>query len=89
MSHKDLIFSEDFKRYRKAQTREIAEFVHTNLYSKNLEYTSGAMEMARRLIRLPEKLVNDKDMIDDLNRVVQEDLTQLSIEIVREKFKGD
>ena len=88
MSSKDLIFSEDFRKYRKAQIREVAEFVNENLYNKGLDHVAGAMEMARRIIRLPEKLINDKDLIDDLNRVVQEDLTQLSVEIVREKLSG-
>ena len=89
MSHKDLLISEDFKRYRKAQAKaivlQIKNLLFSNSDSKELR---GAIEMARKIIRLPESLTEDKNIRDTLNRMIQEDLNQIAVELVRETIGG-
>jgi len=84
VSLKDLITSPDFKAYRKAQVRVVASHIKAGIYGDTDPKTiKGALEMARLLIRLPETLSGDKEIIDELNRNVQEDLTTIATEIVR------
>ena len=89
MSHKDLLISEDFKRYRKAQAKaivlQIKNLLFSNSDSKELR---GAIEMARKIIRLPESLTEDKNIQDALNRMIQEDLNQIAVELTRETIGG-
>ncbi len=89
MSHKDLLTSEDFKRYRKAQAKAIVVQVKNLLFSNtDPKELRGAVEMARKIIRLPESLTEDKSIRDALNRMIQEDLNQIAVELVREMIGG-
>ena len=83
---KELLISQDFARYRKKQVEEVVNFIKAHIWSKNLDpsYLKGAIEMGRKLIRLPENLVKDKEYELQLGRNIQEDLNQLVVEMTRE-----
>jgi hypothetical protein len=53
----DLLFSEDLEEYRKIEIEEALVFVG-ELYRQNIEpeYFKGAMEMLKRIIRIPLKM---------------------------------
>ena len=89
MSHKDLLISEDFKLYRKAQAKAIVVQVKNLLFSNtDPKELRGAVEMARKIIRLPEDLTEDKNLQGELNRMIQEDLNQIAVELTRETIGG-
>ena len=90
MSLNDLLVSEDFKRYRKAQAKAIVVQVKNLLFSNtDPKELRGAVEMARKIIRLPEDLTEDKNLQGELNRMIQEDLNQIAVELTRETIGGE
>ena len=62
MSLKELVTSEDFRKYRKEQVRTIVEYIRPKLFKgEDLDKLAGALEMANRMIRLPEEVCTDKE----------------------------
>ena len=80
---KDLIFSEDFARYRRKQIEAVAEYVKSNLFDADPRTMFGAIEMARRLVRLPEKICQSKEDKEKLNKLIHEDLNGLYATLTR------
>lgn len=75
---KDLIFSDDFSRYRRRQIRLVAEHIKKNLFTGlNPERLLGSIDMAREMIRLPETIIESKEDKERLNKLVHEDLNGL------------
>jgi len=90
--YKELIFSDDFKAYRRAQLRVIVGHIHNLLKDgiyKELQASElcGALKMATKLLKLPSELIGDEKLKDELNRLVQEDIIGLTTYLVRENLK--
>jgi hypothetical protein len=91
--YKELIFSSDFKAYRKRQLLIVVEFIHAEVKAglsgrANLERLHGALEMASRFLRLPSELVNDDKLAGELDKMIQEDLVSISAYLVRTQLEG-
>ena len=82
---KDLLTSPDFKRYRKKQVEEIINFIKSNMWKDDTDYSylKGSIEMARRIIRLPGELVQDKGIAAQLNQDIQADMNRVIVEMIR------
>lgn len=82
---KELLTSTDFKRYRKKQLEEIVKLVKGEIWCSNPDYAyiKGAIEMGRKMIRLPEELITDNAYKARLSQQVQEDLNRLVVEMTR------
>ena len=90
MDWKEILLTNEFKEYRKRQIKEVARMVHAELKntSPDPEYLKGLLDMAKRIIKLPSQLIKDEKLNLELDRLLMEDLTDLAIELVREKLKG-
>ena len=91
MNWKELIFSNEFKEYRKRQLQLIARRVSIQLDEsikgkENPAFFAGQMDMAARLLNLPAELIKDKKLQDNLNKLVQEDLSELTSYLLRLKL---
>ncbi len=84
MDWKEIIFTPEFKEYRKRQTEVIARLVHAELKTVNPDRLSGMLDMAHKIIKLPSSLIQDEKLDPELNRLTDEDLTDLTIKLVRE-----
>ena len=84
MDWKEIIFTPEFKEYRKRQTEEIARLVHAELKTVNSDRLNGMLDMAHKIIKLPSKLIADEKLDHELNRLTDEDLTDLTMKLVRE-----
>ena len=91
MDWKETLLTNEFKAYRKRQVKEIADMVHAELKKANAnsDYLRGLLDMANKLIKLPSKLIKDEKLDAELNKLITEDLTDLTIELVREQLKGE
>ena len=92
MDWKETLLTDDFKAYRKRQVEEIARSVHAEIKSKNAnpDYLRGLLDMANKIIKLPSKLIKDEKLNMELNRLLTEDLTDLTMYLVREQIpKGE
>ena len=90
---KELIFSHEFKAYRKKQMLIVVEFINNEVRSglsgkMNIDRVQGALDMANRLLRLPSELVNDDKLALELDKMVQEDLVSISAYLVRTYFEN-
>ena len=90
--YKELIFSDDFKAYRKKQLEVVVKYVHNilkdGIYQEfHAAELQGALKMATKLLKLPSELIGDNNLIDELNRLIQEDLISLTTYLVRENLK--
>ena len=87
MDWKEIIFTDEFKEYRKRQVEEIAIMVGAELNTTvNSDRLNGLLDMAKRIIKLPSILIKDEKQDLKLNKLLTEDLTDLTIKIVREKL---
>lgn len=86
MDWKELIFTDEFKEYRKRQVDVIVRMVHAELKKPNPDYLNGLLDMANKLIKLPSALIKDEKLDPQLNKLVTEDLTSLTVKLVREKL---
>ena len=88
MSLKELVTSADFCRYRKEQVRTIVEYIRPKLFKgEDLDKLAGALEMANRLIRLPEEVCTDKEAKLQIDKAIQEDYARIVVEMVREVLR--
>ena len=91
--YSELIFSDDFKEYRKQQLTEIVKHVSSiiqgGIYSEVRAHAElkGALDLAMRIIRLPAKLVNNEKYAEQLDKTIREDLVNISTFLVREYLK--
>ena len=90
MDWKETLLTDDFRAYRKAQAKEVAKLIHVELKKNaNSDYLNGLLDMANRLMKLPSKLIKDEKLNMELSKLLTEDLTDLTIELVRERLKGE
>lgn len=85
MDWKEILFTPEFKEYRKRQTEAIARMVHAELKKPNPDYLRGLLEMANKIIKLPSDLIKDEKLNMELYKLLMEDLTDLTIKLVREQ----
>ena len=85
----ELIFSKDFERYRKQQVMEITKHVHSLLQDSSVDINElrGALELGRRIVRLPLTLVDQEKYAEKLNKMIQTDHVDISTSLVREFLK--
>ena len=87
MDSKEIIFTDEFKEYRERQVEEIAIMLGAELNTTvNSDRLNGLLDMAKRIIKLPSILIKDEKQDLKLNKLLTEDLTDLTIKIVREKL---
>ena len=89
MDWKETLLTREFKAYRKRQVKEIANMVHAELKNADPIYLKGLLDMAYRIMKLPSILINDEEVSAELDRLLTEDITDLTMEMVREQLKGD
>jgi len=90
MDWKEILLTNEFKAYRKRQVKEIARMVHAELKSEpSPDYLKGLLDMARRIIKLPSILIKDEKLNQELDKLLTEDITDLTVEMVREQLKGE
>ena len=87
-----MIFSDDFKAYRKKQLEAVVGFIHNRLKDgiyQELQSAQlqGALQMATKLLQLPSELIGDENLKDELNKTIKEDLIGLTTYLVRENLK--
>ena len=82
---KELLLSDEFKRYRKAQINEIVSLTRGMMMEKDIspDKIKGAMDMAIKMIRLPEKVVKGEENKKILRLLVEEDMNEFHIRYVR------
>ncbi len=86
MDWKEIILTDEFKAYRGRQVEEIVRKVHAELKNVNSERLKGLLDMATCIIKLPSVLIKDEKLNTELNRVLAEDLTDLTVKLVREQI---
>ena len=92
MDYSELIFSDDFKEYRKKQLIEVVEHIHgiikDGIHGEvRAQELKGALDITVKLIRLPSKLLNKEKYAEQLNKMIQTDLIEISTFLVREYLK--
>ena len=82
---KDLILSDEFARYRKRLVEASVDWLKLQLWDQNMnpDFIRGGLEMARVMIRLPERILDGDKNVDRMNRQIQEDLNRIHVELVR------
>ena len=86
MDWKETLLTNEFKAYRKRQVGEIARLIHAELKNASSDYLRGLLDMANKIIKLPSTLIKDEKLNLELNRLLTEDLTDLTINLVREQL---
>lgn len=83
MSHKDLIFSPEFAAYRKELVKTGVIAIKDKLLKAEPGELKGAIDMLRKIIRIPSTMVKDKELIDELDMLLKEDFNRVCVELVR------
>ncbi len=89
MSHKDLIFSEDFAAYRKEQVKVVVGEIKRHLNAGDHGCLTGAMDMAKKILRLPATLTNDKELKMKLTAMLNEDFNRVYVELARQGVEDE
>lgn len=92
VDYSELIFSEDFTEYRRAQMAVVVEYIMQILqdginHEAKAEKLSGVLEIVSRIIKLPASLIKNPKMVEQLNKIIREDLVNISAFLVREYLK--
>lgn len=85
MSHKDLIFSPEFAAYRKVLVRVGVLTIKAKLLRAEPGELQGALDMLRKIIRVPAGMVKDKNLVQELDMLLKEDFNRVCVELVRGK----
>jgi|GEM_PF-7133035 len=89
MDWKEILLTKGFKAYRKKQAEEVAKAVYAELINPRPEYLKGLLDMGKKLMSLPSRLINDEKLDLELNKLLIEDSANLAVTLVREKMKGE
>ena len=82
MSHKDLIFSEDFAAYRKEQVKVVVKEIKRHVDGDKSQL-AGALAMAKKILRLPRELTQDEKLKSKLATMLNEDFNRVYVELAR------
>jgi len=85
MSLHELYTSDEFGRYRKKLIAEVVNYVKIHLFDTTAELSEvrGALEMARRVVRMPEKIGGTQEYIKEVSRIIEKDLNDIYASIVK------
>lgn len=78
----ELLLSDEFRKYRKAQLAEIVAVIRPLMLSGKAEEVKGALDMAMRMIKLPVKLSPDK-IKDAVSGMIEEDVNDFHVRFIR------
>ena len=78
----ELLQSEEFRTYRKAQLTEIIAVIRPLLLAGKVEEVKGALDMAMRLIKLPVNLAPDK-IKENMKAMIEEDVKDFHVRFIR------
>lgn len=89
----ELLLSNDFRRYRKLMISEIAIHIQS-LLNGSFEKTTGfelkgAMDMARKIIRLPTSFTMAKELKDRIKAETMEDFKEFETKFIRSHLIDD
>ena len=80
----DLLLSNEFRRYRKAQINEIVKFIKPMIISfDNAAEIKGALDMARKLMKLPETFPLSGDIKERIRNEMHEDMKEFEVKYIR------
>ena len=82
----ELLLSDEFRKYRKAQLAEIVAVIRPLLMNGNIEEVKGALNMAMRLIKLPITIVTPfggKTAIENITAMIEEDIKDFHVRFIR------
>jgi hypothetical protein len=86
----EFLTSDEFKSYRKAQAAVIAGYVHSKLRhttaAGDLERLDGALELAVKLVRLPEGMA-PAALLPAIAEQVDRDFADVSAVLIAQRFK--
>ncbi len=89
MSHKDLIFSEDFAAYRKEQVKVVVGEIKLKMNMGNADRLIGAVDMAKKILRLPRELTTDEKLKTKLMAMLNEDFNRVYVELARQGVEDE
>ena len=82
----ELLLSDDFRKYRKAQIKQIVDHVYPMLLSLEKYQPGeikGAVDMARKLIKLPLEFNLSKGNKDNIREQIKQDMKEFEVKFVR------
>ena len=83
MSLKEFIFSDEFSIYRKSQVEAIVLVIKDSLLNDPAS-VKGQFEMARRILNVPSKLIDDEKVNVQLNSLLIADFQRVYEELARQ-----
>ena len=89
----DLLLSNEFRRYRKAQINEIVKFIRPMLLAPFDGHTTaeikGALDMARKLMKLPQTFPLSGDIKERIRNEMHEDIKEFEVKFIRSHLIDD
>jgi len=83
MSLKEMIFSDEFSRYRREQISEIVTVITSNIKNNPLAVKSQ-WEIARRILNVPSRLLNDPKLNSQINALLKKDFARVEVGIAKQ-----
>jgi hypothetical protein len=79
----ELLNSDEFRRYRKRLIAEVVDCI--DLFGNNMDPVEvrAALDMARRIIRLPEKIMTGKKQREIMKIKADEDIKEFQVRFIR------
>ena len=89
----DLLLSNEFRRYRKAQINEVVKFIKPMLLVPFDGHTTaeikGALDMARKLMQLPQTFPLPEDVKARIKDDMHEDMKEFEVKFIRSHLIDD
>lgn len=86
----ELLLSDEFRRYRKAQVLEVVNHVRSMILSpENTMELKGALDMARKLMKLPSTFTLSKEVKERIKAELLEDMKEFEVKFVRSHLVDD
>lgn len=93
MSISDLreeVLSADFPGYRKVILKEAARFVQEySCGQTNSQYVQGAMDVVRRIIKIPEMAAKTEEQKEIIRKRIAEDFAVFEVEYLRKALMDE
>lgn len=86
----ELFLSDEFRRYRKAQIMQIIDHVRPMVLSPDgTNELKGALDMARKLIKLPGTFKLAKEIKERIKDEAHQDMKEFEVKFVRSHLIDD
>ena len=84
MGKQDLIFSDKFSDYRKAELNEAGKMIE-DLFKDSIDpvYVKGALDMLRRIITIPVKFAGSKEAEEMASIMIKKDFNEFKARFIR------